>query len=194
MNSELLFRHQRNLHIEFVVDGFVAQTVKERTGAVAHVEFRTVDRHLASRVDRAVGFTDGSKKLHFFGGFFDRQIALDLVVAFRVLRDGFRDDKFGARKLGRTEEVVAFQVTYQFAGPFAFQIGASDAGHVDFKRTAGQFAIGHGQIAAFDFDGTGVFARHFVAGPHNGAGCHVGFVVGCACEGHHDRCQCKQEK
>ncbi len=110
LEIHLLFRNQRYLQVELVVDGFVAQTVEEGTGTVTHVKIGTVDRNLAGGADLAIAFRCIGEEFHLFRRFLDGQVAEYLVVAFGILRDNFRDDKFGSRVLVHTEEIFAFQV------------------------------------------------------------------------------------
>lgn len=191
--TTLFFCHQGNIEVELVVDGFVAQVIEKRAGAEAHIVLRAVNGDFARGGYFAVAFGQIGREFDLLRRLFDRQVADDLVVAFCVLRNGAGNDEFSRRVFGNTEKVVAFQVTDQFAGVFAFQIRAGDGVHIDFKGTAAQLVVVEKQVAIFDFYRAGMLAGHFVAIPYNVTGRNI-HIVGVEVGGRHGQNSQKREE
>jgi hypothetical protein len=164
-----------DLKIELIVDGLVTEAVKERTGAVLDVILRAVHGDLAAGCCRGIAFGSVGEELNGLGSVLDREISYDLVVAFSVLRDGAGDNQLSSRVVVHAEEVIGAQVTHEFGSPLAFEVGATDGGHINVKRTADEDTFVEINFAAFDFHSAGVVARYFVARPNDDAA--VGIYV-----------------
>lgn len=190
----LLLRYKRYLEVEFVVNGFVAEVIEERTRTEFYIVFRTVNGDFASSVDCAVAFIHSGQELHFVGFFLDGQVTHDFVVAFCVLRDRLGDHKLRSWVFRRSEKVIAFEVTNQFAGILAFEVSAGDGVHVNIEGTTGEFAIGPSKVATLHFNIAGVFAGHFVASPGDGAGSDIYIVVSGVLSSHYQKSQQREEK